>query len=275
MTETPVWDGIYKSRGSGLTLTNWLYSFNKLFRIASNLLSDVENPFIVSDGCGEGKFEIKLAKNTNGNIIGIDHSSVAIEHSRQSVMEAKVSNIFFVQGLIEDYLHRKNFYNRDLSLAINSYQYFINKPTEPNTRALKMFRSLMDNIRKGGYVLLTGPSLEGYGKEFVSESIDYTEPLACYRSRDSKGKIVHQETFFGERFKKAVRSDEFSDVKLIECGELPFDARDLFPIADLAERMGSPSIANHFRSKGRHYKEIQDSDPSKGPMLDWYVFQRL
>jgi len=279
MSETSLWDRIYASGGAHLTLTRWPYSFNRLREIILNVLKDIENPFIVSEGCGEGNVEIEIARSRKDSIlIGIDHSSVAVAHAQQLAWDAEVYNVFFIKGLIEDYLNRKNFYNRDLSLGINSYQYFINRPGERNTKMLKMFRSLIDNVREGGYMLLTGPSLEGpngFGESIVPELIDYTEPLACYRVMDDKGNIMHQETLLGKKFIEAVKSEKFNDVELVSYGRLPFDARDLFSIADLAERMGYLSIANRFKERGKYYKEIQKDNPSEGPMLDWYLFQKL
>jgi precorrin-6B methylase 2 len=274
MTEAKMWNGIYKSGGSGMTPTNLESSFNRLIEMSLELIEHVEDPLVVDDGCGKGELAIEIAaEREDARVKGIDASDVGIDIARRNASERGIENAVFINGKIEDCLESRIHDERDLSIAINTYQYFINGPGSPNDKALRMIESLSDNIKCGGYFLMTAPSLEFFGRELFPKFIDYTEPLPCYRIRLPNGEIPHQETLFGKIFLEIIESDYFKDMRLLDYGKIPFDATSIFPIVSMAKRFDV--YMKELEEKAGYYTNIQKADPSKGPTVDWYLFQKF
>ncbi len=269
-----MWDRIYSTDGSGLTPTNWAYSFNELLQMSMRCIEDVERPFVVDDGCGKGELAIGIADARKyAKVVGIDHSSVGIGIARKNALEKGLDNVEFRKSLIQKYLENGELSNRDLSIAVNTYQYFINDPGKPNDMALNMMKKLSYNMREGGYFLMTAPDLEFFGEELFPEFVDYTDPLPCYRVTLPNGDIPHQETLFGEQFVELFNDSRNSIAfDMLDHGKLPFDARSIFPIIGYAKSFGVS--LDELNEKTRCYIEMQKKDPMSGPTVDWYLFRK-
>jgi len=240
--------------------------------LVSRKVSREYTPLIVSEGCGEGRLEINLAKGIwYSKIVGIDASSAGIKNARNLAKKDGVNNVSFEMGRIEDYYDKLR--NRTLTFAINSYQYFRDEHGR-NGKVLEMLKKAVESTRIGSYILLTGPSLEDFGKALFGEFVEDTEFLPRYTIRDGSGRVMHQEALFGNKFLQSANEVLGDSADITNHGKLPFNAKDLLPIACLAENMGRVDVAVSLREKALEYKRVQEKNPSEGPMVEWYIFQR-